>query len=52
MEPEISNTELWKAKYFPKGCNSLLPVHRILSRATKFNYIKIEKQLFIDSAFK
>ncbi|GET65388.1 hypothetical protein RIR_v02003865100 [Rhizophagus irregularis DAOM 181602=DAOM 197198] len=31
MEPEISNTELWKAEYFQEGCDSLLAVHRILS---------------------
>ncbi|GBC21267.1 hypothetical protein GLOIN_2v1775288 [Rhizophagus irregularis DAOM 181602=DAOM 197198] len=30
MEPEISNTELWKAEYFQEGCDSLLAVHRIL----------------------
>src|ERR1043165_816818 len=47
MEPEISNTELWKAEYFPEGCDSLLPVHRILSRATKFRYVKIGKQNYL-----
>ena len=47
MEPEISNTELWKAEYFPEGSDSLLPVHRILSRATKFKYVKIGKQNYL-----
>jgi hypothetical protein len=47
MELEISNTELWKAEYFPEGCDSLLPVHRILSRATKFKYVKIGKQNYL-----
>ena len=47
MEPEISNTELWKAEYFPEGCDSLLPVHRILSRASKFKYVKIGKQNYL-----
>src|SRR2546421_2951703 len=23
MEPEISNTELWKAEHYPEGCDSL-----------------------------
>jgi hypothetical protein len=47
MEPEISNTELWKAEYFPEGCDSLLPVHRILSRATKFKHVKVGKQNYL-----
>ncbi|CAB5091393.1 unnamed protein product [Rhizophagus irregularis] len=44
MEPEISNTELWKAEYFQEGCDSLLAVHRILCRATKFRNITVGKQ--------
>ena len=47
MEPEISNTELWKAEYFQEGCDSLLAVHRILCRATKFQYVKIGKQNYL-----
>ncbi|EXX65432.1 hypothetical protein RirG_133340 [Rhizophagus irregularis DAOM 197198w] len=44
MELEISNTELWKAEYFQEGCDSLLAVHRILCRATKFRNIPVGKQ--------
>ena len=47
MEPEISNTELWKAEHYPEGCDSLLPVHRILCRATKFKYITVGKQKYL-----
>ncbi|CAB5099146.1 unnamed protein product [Rhizophagus irregularis] len=47
MEPEISNTELWKAEYFQEGCDSLLAVHRILCRATKFRNIMVGKQKYL-----
>lgn len=47
MEPEISNTELWKDKYYQEGCDSLLAVHRILCRATKFKYITVGKQKYL-----
>ncbi|MDW0188382.1 MAG: hypothetical protein QOK54_10650 [Nitrososphaeraceae archaeon] len=47
MEPEVSNTELWKPEYYQEGCDSLLAVHRILCRATKFKYIQIGKQNYI-----
>ena len=47
MEPEISNTELWKTEYYEEGCDSLLPVHRILCRATKFKYVTIGKQNYL-----
>jgi len=47
MEPEISNTELWKAEYFLKSCDSLLSVHRILSKAAKFKYVQIGKQNYL-----
>jgi hypothetical protein len=47
MEPEISNTELWKTEYYQEGCDSLLAVHRILCRASKFKYVKIGKQNYI-----
>ena len=47
MELEISNTELWKAEYFPESCDSLLAVHRILCRAIKFNNIRIGKQTYL-----
>jgi hypothetical protein len=41
MEPEISNMELWKTEYYEEGCDSLLPVYRILYRTTKFKYITV-----------
>lgn len=47
MEPEISNTELWKSEFYQESCDSLLAVHRILCRATKFKYIKIGKQNYL-----
>src|SRR5919206_4474727 len=47
MEPEISNTELWKAEYYQEGCDLLLAVHRILCRAVKFKYVKIGKQKYL-----
>ena len=43
MEQETSNTELWKAEYFQEGCDSLLAVHRILCRATKFKHVNVGK---------
>lgn len=46
-EPEISNTELWKAEYYDEGCDSLIAVHRILCRATKINNIRIGKQTYL-----
>ena len=47
MEPEISNTELWKSEYYEKGCDSIIAVHRILCRATKFKYVTIGKQNYL-----
>ena len=47
MEPEISNTELWKAEYYPEGCDSLLAVHRILCRAVNFKYVTVGKQKYL-----
>ena len=47
MEPEISNTELWKAEYYQEGCDSLLAVHRILCRAVKFKYVTVGKQKYL-----
>ncbi|GET00674.1 hypothetical protein GLOIN_2v1775288 [Rhizophagus clarus] len=47
MELEISNTELWKTEYYEEGCDSLLAVHRILCRATKFKYITIGKHNYL-----
>jgi hypothetical protein len=47
MEPETSNTELWKTEYYEEGCDSLLTVHRILCRATKFKYVTIGKQNYL-----
>ena len=44
MEPEVSNTELWKAKYCKEEYDSLLAVHRILCRVTKFKGVQIGKQ--------
>lgn len=47
MEPEISNTELWKPEYYQEGCDSLIAVHRILCRATKFKYATVGKQNYL-----
>lgn len=47
MEPEISNTELWKAEYFQEGCDSLLAVQRILCRATTFKHVNIGKGKYL-----
>jgi hypothetical protein len=47
MEPEISNTKLWKAEYFQEGCDSLLAVHRILCWATKFKQVTIGKGKYL-----
>ena len=38
MEPEKSNTELWKAEYCEEGQDSIITVHRIYGRAIKINY--------------
>ena len=38
MEPEKSNTELWKAEYCEEGQDSIIAVHRIYGRAIKINY--------------
>lgn len=46
-EPEISNTELWKPEFYKESCDSLLAVHRILCRATKFKYVTVGKQKYI-----
>ena len=47
MEPEISNTELWKSEYYQEDYDSLLAIHRILCRATKFKGVKIGKQNYL-----
>lgn len=47
MEPDISNTELWKAEYYPESYESLLAVHRILCRAVKFKNIKVGRQKYL-----
>jgi hypothetical protein len=47
MEPEISNTELWKAEYYEEDCDSLIPVHRILCRAIKLKSVRVGKQNYI-----
>ena len=47
MEPEVSNTELWKAEYFQEGSDSLLAVHRILCRAIKLKNIRVGKQNYV-----
>jgi hypothetical protein len=47
MEPEISNTELWKAEYCREDYDSLLAVHRILCRAVKFKNVTIGKQKYL-----
>ncbi|CAG8747707.1 7317_t:CDS:2, partial [Rhizophagus irregularis] len=41
IEPELSNTELWKGEYYEEGCDSLIAVHRILCRATKIRNIRV-----------
>ena len=47
MEPEISNTELWKAEYYQESYDSLLAVHRILCRAVKFKNVTVGKQKYL-----
>ena len=47
MEPEISNTELWKTEYCKESYNSLLAVQRILCRAVKFKDIIVGKQKYL-----
>ena len=47
MEPEISNTELWKAEHCEEGCDSLIAVHRILCRATKFKHVNVGKGKYL-----
>ena len=47
MEPDISNTELWKAEYHSESYESLLAVHRILCRAVKFKDVTIGKQKYL-----
>ena len=43
MESEISNTELWKAEYYEENCDSIIAVHRILSRAAKIKNVNVGK---------
>ena len=38
MGLEVSNTELWNGKYYEKGQDSIIAVHRIYGRAIKINY--------------
>jgi hypothetical protein len=47
MEPEVSNTELWKPEYHQEGCDSFIAVHRILCKATKFKYVTVGKQKYL-----
>lgn len=47
MEPEVSNTELWKAEYYQENYDSLIAVHRILCRATKFRNITVGKRKYL-----
>ncbi|CAB5351793.1 unnamed protein product [Rhizophagus irregularis] len=47
IEPEISNTELWQAEYFQEGCDSIIAVHRILCRATKFKSMCVGKRKYL-----
>lgn len=47
MEQEVSNTELWKPEYYQESSDSLLAVHRILCRATKFKYVAVGKQNYL-----
>jgi len=47
MEHEISITELWKAEYYKKSCDSLIAVHRILRRAIKLKNISVGKKNYI-----
>lgn len=47
MEPDISNTELWKAEYHLESYESLLAVHRIFCRAVKFKKVKVGKQNYL-----
>jgi hypothetical protein len=47
MEPEILNTELWKAEYYKEDCDSLIPIHRILCKAIKLKNIRVSKQNYI-----
>lgn len=47
LEPEISNTELWKAEHSEEGCDSLIAVHRILCRATKFKHVNVGKGKYL-----
>jgi hypothetical protein len=47
MESEILNTELWKAEYYKKDCDSLISVHRILCRTIKLKNVKVGKQNYI-----
>ena len=47
MNPEVSNTELWNDEYLQEDCDSLLAVHRILCRATKFKYVNVGKRKYL-----
>ena len=38
-----------EAEYFQEGCDSLLAVHRILCRATKFRNIMLGKQKYLSN---
>jgi len=38
MEPEVSNTELWKAEYYEESQDSIIAVQRIYGRAVKMDY--------------
>jgi hypothetical protein len=46
-ESAVSNTELWKAEYYQEGYDSLLAVHRILCRATKFKNVIVGKKNYL-----
>ena len=47
MDPEVSNTELWRPEYWQESCDSVLAVHRILCRAVKFKNVKVGKQDYL-----
>jgi hypothetical protein len=47
MDPEVSNTELWRPEYWQESCDSVLTVHRILCRAVKFKNVKVGKQDYL-----
>ena len=47
MDPEVSNTELWRPEYWQKSYDSILAVHKILCKAVKFKNVKVRKQDYL-----